>query len=1324
MTMKRYIIAALALIGFTLQAHADTSKLTAADGWTKITAMPSATDIANNYYVFVDNTKDLMLGVGKGVHQDTKWYSLGLYYYTSAEPASKEMNNMVWTLESYSGGYTMRNLEYSVFLFQTENNAPYKWDTNDVKTPNGWAKINLAYSDGSWTIENGHDAGNYIGPWTAGDFNNGAECAGNKTGNNIGHFQIYAISRIQFKQNLLDNASASNPVDITPWYVTNATFDANNSDGWETTFSANASNWWGSHAFNHLGAENYQQMAEVKQTLTLPNGSYKVSLQGASNKVSENLAYVFATYNGNTQKTYFTQSTVSTPDKNKWNDMQYNLLLMMQNRSYGQVQTAEITVSTGSLTIGYKNEGGWSWDVYDNFKLYCTGLDLSAYVDQLSDLVSECNTFISSGVVPDACENAISSAVSTYNQSYTTAKKYSNAIVQLTNVLNTYRNDEELKSAYARFKDFKTHVEGLTTGQGSSSALTTFNSAVSNASAAAEDATTVSAINAQIPNLRSAALTYISSVEGQFDITFMASQNTGDWKKKDGSAAGEVTWAVSNRGDWSFAESYESTCATTGTVLYQTMDDLPEGYYYVGMYAMAAYTPGRNFDTQATEGDANRSYAFAGNLNDAGSIMRTGIPIPFKTTFDFSELTTLDVNVHLASTAALTFGVQKDANGSNWHFAQIASVIYSKDPDLTGLMATRDALVAEAAGIKNGANGELLTDAQKTDLQSAIDAGNAANTFDALNTVTLTTLPNAINTAKQQIQIVKTNRVLMIVALERFENDYNLADGTDYSRLKMSAGAWTDLLTKVDAVTTALDDVSLASEYETRKNNLVAQMDATDVSLRLFKSYKAMFTGVSSFCNIQESASWTDSDAAEQAAITEMNTAFTTYSDNQTDDFSVSAFLGGNLDFSAAEGDALNTENSNNIHEVAGWEVSYADADAWAQILTHKDGCDEKLYMRKNWGDAATKLMILKEKMLPVGKYKLTLSWNSNMENMANRSQFKVGDAAIAIGEVSDGTEPLEYQFEVTEAAKPFDLVIGFQKSGTGDKPAQIIVDDITLTCLGANNRLLADYDAGALWFDATSGPYKSATNITVTPSASNQLIKAASASQFSGLTKNVIVDGTCANLVLTDGSPLQVDEPFTATDATYSRNMANNWGTVILPFAVSSNDKIQFYRLKASDADAMTFETVDAVDANTPVAFKKLSGEGIVISGSDVSVAVTTGQQNDNTTATDWSAEGSYTAQSLTEFDGVYYIASNKFWAADAAVTLNPFRAIFRYSGSNAVKQLGIEVEDNITTAVVGLDADTATQEWYDLSGRRVSVNARLPKGMYIVNGKKVMIK
>ena len=186
-----------------------------------------------------------------------------------------------------------------------------------------------------------------------------------------------------------------------------------------------------------------------------------------------------------------------------------------------------------------------------------------------------------------------------------------------------------------------------------------------------------------------------------------------------------------------------------------------------------------------------------------------------------------------------------------------------------------------------------------------------------------------------------------------------------------------------------------------------------------------------------------DTDDAEQTAIDALNEAFVAYASTQTEGFDVSAYLGDNLDFSSAEGETINGDNSNNIHAIEGWEVAYADADQWATLQTNQSDNMGRLYIRKNWGTAATTLKVFKQKMLPEGKYRL--SWNSNLENMKNLSAFIVGSESISIGESTNEAKTLAFEFEVAGGARPFDLIFGFEKTGTGNTPAQIIVDEVTL---------------------------------------------------------------------------------------------------------------------------------------------------------------------------------------------------------------------------------------------------------------------------------------
>lgn len=65
MTRKKLFLTAvtllLAVFGGGGKISADTTKLLEADGWTKITSLPTSSDIESNYYVFVDNLNSATL---------------------------------------------------------------------------------------------------------------------------------------------------------------------------------------------------------------------------------------------------------------------------------------------------------------------------------------------------------------------------------------------------------------------------------------------------------------------------------------------------------------------------------------------------------------------------------------------------------------------------------------------------------------------------------------------------------------------------------------------------------------------------------------------------------------------------------------------------------------------------------------------------------------------------------------------------------------------------------------------------------------------------------------------------------------------------------------------------------------------------------------------------------------------------------------------------------------------------------------------------------------------------------------------------------------
>lgn len=213
----------------------------------------------------------------------------------------------------------------------------------------------------------------------------------------------------------------------------------------------------------------------------------------------------------------------------------------------------------------------------------------------------------------------------------------------------------------------------------------------------------------------------------------------------------------------------------------------------------------------------------------------------------------------------------------------------------------------------------------------------------------------------------------------------------------------------------------------------------------------------------------------------------------------------------------------------------------------------------------------------------------------------------------------------------------------------------------------------------------------------------------------NVVVGdngtGTADNLELTDAYAFNAPENFTATNVKLTRSLQNDINSFVLPFHVSAEDlgcKVATY--KNCNAEYANFKTAESVDANTPFltidANKDLDltfrNKGIV----------ETPKESLGTNFV-----GVYTR---TKAEGFYGInGEGKLQKGGAEAYVNPFHAYL-----NVDKQLDAVAFDGSTvTAINGIAADkVADTAVYDLSGRRV--NGKLNKGLYIMNGKKVVVK
>ena len=220
----------------------------------------------------------------------------------------------------------------------------------------------------------------------------------------------------------------------------------------------------------------------------------------------------------------------------------------------------------------------------------------------------------------------------------------------------------------------------------------------------------------------------------------------------------------------------------------------------------------------------------------------------------------------------------------------------------------------------------------------------------------------------------------------------------------------------------------------------------------------------------------------------------------------------------------------------------------------------------------------------------------------------------------------------------------------------------------------------------------------------------------------------TAASLALNDEKDFVAYEPFTATTATYSREMktGTTWATLCLPFEVSLADRnFRAFKLLSANESTSTIqleEITTSIAAGTPVIIKMNNGEttlSISEANKDIAQKVVS------------AADGNYQLQGLYTkkvFDkdadnNCYIVKGDKLMnptkllenTSTTQVGCKPFRAymVDNTSSSAGAKMFSIAIGDN-TTAIDSLNtiAD-GNAIYYDLQGNRLNAPQ---KGINIV--------
>ena len=263
------------------------------------------------------------------------------------------------------------------------------------------------------------------------------------------------------------------------------------------------------------------------------------------------------------------------------------------------------------------------------------------------------------------------------------------------------------------------------------------------------------------------------------------------------------------------------------------------------------------------------------------------------------------------------------------------------------------------------------------------------------------------------------------------------------------------------------------------------------------------------------------------------------------------------------------------------------------------------------------------------------------------------------------------------------------------------------------------------------------------------------------GISSNVIIGDRSESITLSDNYSLYVPSTFTAETISYSRRMEHStngtggWETIVLPFDVDkvvvaeSNKQIDWFHSKTdsgkdfwvksytqqADNGTVYFDYASHMEAYIPYIIAvpgnrwgeewNLHGKTLNFIGEN---AVVNADKRAITTADIFGFKGIFHSNTLNNIYNLDDAGSNFGLVSDA--TVPAFRAYFfnRQDGSNGPAYLRIAQQDDkptdeTTALTFQMVQEDSSNVIYDLQGRRIDMSfSSLPKGIYIINGKKIV--
>ena len=220
----------------------------------------------------------------------------------------------------------------------------------------------------------------------------------------------------------------------------------------------------------------------------------------------------------------------------------------------------------------------------------------------------------------------------------------------------------------------------------------------------------------------------------------------------------------------------------------------------------------------------------------------------------------------------------------------------------------------------------------------------------------------------------------------------------------------------------------------------------------------------------------------------------------------------------------------------------------------------------------------------------------------------------------------------------------------------------------------------------------------------------------------------------LSDESYISDKASGTVNEISYTRQMSNNWGTLVLPYSLTltGEESYRLYTIDKMEGEELVLKQLEGtVAAGTPCVVKRNGTEAELTFGANkAALNMAISDQN----VGDMTFRGTYWTE---EVNSGYVISKNSFWNVEElknstsvnGVKVRPFRAWLDGTSANAPAQLSMRIDGSTTgiNAAEALDAlNDAEAEYYDLSGKRLDEPQRGVNIVRMKSGKtkKIIIK